>query len=177
MPLKVWDGASWTMAGQMNVWDGSAWTALKAGKVWNGSSWVQFHPGVKLEEYGTGIDLSYSTLSTDAQVGITLKSNGTAEYWYADLSTPQTNFIGGSYSWLSTGANTDYYAFMDTPSSGSFQSSSSATNTALQLNLSRTWLVYQASTGSNSVQSTLRIRTASGEDIVSQPVTLTVEVF
>jgi hypothetical protein len=132
--------------------------------------------GYALEEFGVGIDLSNFALNNDAQVGITLNSNGTAEYWYADLNTPQTNFIGGSYSWLLTGANTDYYAFMDTPSSGSFYSSS-ATNTALQLNTSRTWIAYQAIIGSNSVQSTLRIRTASGVDIVSQPVSLYVEVF
>ena len=86
MPLKVWDGSIWTMAGQMKVWNGSSWAQLQAAKVWNGSSWVQFHPGVQLVAYdNTGVGSGITLLDTGAKPytansTITLSSSGTATY-------------------------------------------------------------------------------------------------
>lgn len=172
MPLKVWNGSSWTMAGQMKVWNGSSWSQLQAAKVWNGSSWVQFHPGVQLVAYdntgvGSGITLLDSGIKPyTANSTITLSASGTATY------SVHSNYY--SYSWLLSGANSDYYAFMDTPSSGSF--SSGTTNSALQLNTTRSWTVTRGTVGSTQAVSTLRIRTASGVDIVTIYVNLTAEV-
>jgi hypothetical protein len=182
MPLKVWDGSAWKMAGQIKVWNGSSWGQTTAGKVWNGSSWVQFHPGAQLVEYnGTGVvDLYHSivfSVSGDyAEVGITLNSSGAASYWYEDSYTSRTDFFSSAYNWLLTGANSDYYAFMDTPSSGSFRAGSAATNSALQLNTTRTWSIRQTNGGLNQVQSTIRIQTPSGLDIASLTVNLAAEV-
>ena len=183
MPLKVWNGSAWTMAGQMKVWNGSSWVQLKAGKVWNGSSWVQFHPGAQLVAYGGNpgeVSLYHSiglAVSSDyAEVGISLKVNGAASYFYADSYDPfPTDFFLSGYNWLLSGATTDYYAFMDTPSSGSF--TSGTTNSAIQLNSGPTWTLRQTSGGSNSVYSTLRIRTASGVDITTISVILQAEVI
>lgn len=185
MPLKVWNGSSWIMVPRLHVWNGSAWVALnatnnaKTARTWNGSSWVQFHPGVRLDEYG-GTDvislyhsMALAVSSDTAQVGITLQTNGTMDYWYADTYTPQANFT--SYSWLLSGANSEYYAYMDNPSSGSF--SSGTTATALQLNSNRSWTKSQTGGGSSNVQSVLRIRDVSGTDIVTINIDFTAEVI
>ena len=186
MPLKVWNGSSWQVVAQLKIWNGSSWVSTnaldnaKSARVWNGSSWVQFHPGVRLDEYG-GTDIislyhSYPlAVSSDyAEVGITLNSGGSASYWYEDSITARTDFLALPYNWLLTGANSDYYAFMDTPSSGSF--SSGTTNSALQLNTTRTWGKRQTGGGFTLVQSTLRIQNAAGTDILSISVDLSAEV-
>jgi len=179
MPLKVWDGSAWNVMAQMKVWNGSAWVALVAGKVWNGSAWVQFHPGVQLQDYpasGGTIDLYHSStdpggISANALVKIELNSSGTATYSYADQTTGGVDYL--SYSWRLTGANTDYYAFMDAPSGDPFYTGSSATATSLQLNTTRSWNLYAEQFGigttvkSNS--STLRIKNSAGTDIVTIP--------
>lgn len=180
MPLKVWNGTSWQVQAQINVWNGSSWVPATAGKVWNGSSWVQFHPGVQLQEYGTGvIDLSHTSTEAiapaETTVEIQLNSSGVAYYRYSDFTTPTTNFA--TYSWLLTGANTDYYAYMDAPSGDAF--SSGTTGSSLQLNTTRSWslTVTRSSTGTSSKTntSTLRIKNSAGTDIVSLPTSFYVE--
>lgn len=186
MPLKVWDGSSWQVQAQLKVWNGSAWVSTndidnaKSARVWNGSSWVQFHPGVRLdsESFNPGSinlydqDLTFSPISAFASVSITLDSGGTATY--DRLGSPQT------YSWLLTGSNSDYYAYMDAPSGSSFSTGSSATNTSLQLNTTRSWSLSVARAGgvpgSNTrvLSSTLRIKNSAGTDILSIPVDMEV---
>lgn len=173
MPLKVWNGSSWQVQAQMNVWNGSSWVPLKAGKVWNGSAWVQFHPGVQLQDYpASGGTIA---LSNDADflgpctssVTIELNSNGTATYSYFGTDTGTGGFA--TYSWLLTGANTDYYAYMDAPSGDAF--STGTTGASLQLNTTRSWSlsVTRSTLGTNSKAntSTLRIKNSAGTDIVS----------
>lgn len=187
MPLKEWNGSSWQVVAQLKVWNGSSWVALnaidnaKTARVWNGSSWVQFHPGVQLQQdnlSGTGaISLNYNDLQSypsvaSALVGINLFSSGTAEY---------ISYGTQSYSWQLSGSNSDYYAWMDTPTNDPFTVGTVAT--ALQLNTTRTWAlqVIQSSPGASSkyLTSTLRIKNSSGTDIVSIPVDFSVfaEVF
>lgn len=181
MPLKVWNGSAFTMAGQVNVWNGSSWVQTKAAKVWNGSSWVQFHPGVELQEFGATpgqVDLFASGLdfaSAFADVEVRLEAGGTAKYRYSTNNTPTTDFL--SFNWLLTGANSDYYAYMDAPTGDAY--TSGVTGTALQLNTTRSWILgaSQAGSGSDSKSnsSTLRIRTASGVDIVTIPVLMSAD--
>lgn len=180
MPLKVWNGSSWVMAPKLRVWNGSSWVELnaadnaKTARVWNGSSWVQFHPGVRLNKYAAGaqdIVLTSSGVSTGtsafATVTLTLDSSGTATYSYENTNQGTTNFT--SYSWLLTGANSEYYAYMDAPSGDAF--STGTTGTALQLNTTRTWTltVTRLTVGLNtkSNTSTLRIRDVNGTDILA----------
>jgi hypothetical protein len=182
MPLKVWNGSAWQVQAQIKVWNGSSWVALndinnaKTARVWNGSSWVQFHPGVQLQEFPTSfgiIDLfhfsaDFGGISANSYVEIELNSSGTATYSYADQTTGGTNYL--TYSWLLTGANTDYYAYMDAPSGDAFVTSS-ATGTSLQLNTTRAWSLYVEQSGSGTAvksnSSTLRIKNSAGTDIVS----------
>ena len=187
MPLKEWNGSSWQVVAQLKVWNGSSWVALndinnaKTARVWNGSSWVQFHPGVQLEQdafSGTGaISLNYNDLQSypsvaQATVGINLFSTGVAEY---------ISYGVQSYNWKLSGANSDYYAWMDTPVGDPFTTGTVAT--ALQLNTTTAWSlqVIQSSPGASTkyLTSTLRIKNSSGTDIVSIPVDFTVfaEVF
>lgn len=188
MPLKVWDGSAWQVQAQIKVWNGSSWVPLVAGKVWNGSAWVQFHPGVQLQEYpasGGTIDLNHYSedlngIYAEAFVEVELNSSGTATYKYADQTTGGVNYL--TYSWLLTGANTDYYAYMDTPSGDSFYiPSSSATNTSLQLNTTRAWSlkveVFGPGSDFRSNSSTLRIKNSAGTDIVTIPTAFYVEAF
>ena len=187
MPLKEWNGSSWQVVAQLKVWNGTSWVALnavdnaKTARVWNGSSWVQFHPGVQLQSktgYSGSVTLhsdalAFSPDTAMATVGINLYSSGLAEY--VDASGIQ------SFNWLLTGSNSDYYAYMDTPSGDPF--STGTTATSLQLNTNRAWslFAYQAFVGSTSksLTSTLRIKNSSGTDILSISVDLSVyaEVF
>jgi hypothetical protein len=177
MPLKVWNGSSWQVQAQIKVWNGSSWVALnaidnaKTARVWNGSSWVQFHPGVRLNSSGftpgsislNAQDLTFSPISAYAEAKITLNhSNGTAYY-------EATGFITESYSWLLTGANSDYYAYMDSPSGSSF--TSGTVGSSIQLNTSPVWTL-AASQGSvgfdyKTLTSVLRIKNSAGTDIVA----------
>lgn len=191
MPLKVWNGSTWQVQAQIKVWNGSSWVALndinnaKTARVWNGSSWVQFHPGVQLQDYpasGGTIGLSHYSedfggIYANALVKVELNSSGTATYSYADQTTGGVNYL--TYSWLLTGANTDYYAYMDAPSGDSFYAGSSATATLLQLNTTRSWSLYAEQLGSGNVMkansSTLRIKNVDGTDIVAIGTTFSVE--
>jgi len=179
MPLKVWNGSAWKLIAQIKVWNGSSWASLnsinnaKTAKVWNGSSWVQFHPGVRLDEYSVAGTVDLFASDTDvgyafADVEILLNSTGTAEYRYSTSNTPTTNFL--SFSWLLTGANSEYYAYMDAPSGDAF--TTGTTGTALQLNTTRQWKLLAEALNpldvtSLSNTSTLRIRNIDGTDIVS----------
>lgn len=186
MPLKEWNGSSWQVVAQLKVWNGSSWVALndidnaKTAKVWNGSSWVQFHPGVQLVS-ATSFPGTLSLYHDDTQsypatatssVNIILNSSGSAQY----ISVGPQNF-----SWLLTGANSDYYAWMDTPVGDSFTFGTVATS--LQLNTTRQWelVAFQSGVGLDSkyLTSTLRIKNSSGTDIVAIDVVLQVqaEVF
>lgn len=184
MPLKVWNGSSWTTSTGIKVWNGSSWVTVQNGKVWNGSSWVSFFSGlsVNLQNYNAStydIELVRINASADsAQVRINLLSNGTATYDYEDNLTSTTNFL--SYSWLTSGSASDAYAYMDTPSSGSFAVGSSATNTSLQLSTSRSWLVNVSTSGGvfadASAVSTIRIKNASGTDLATKTIYMYTQV-
>lgn len=182
MPLKEWTGSAWQVVAQIKVWNGSSWVALnalnnaKTAKVWNGSSWVQFHPGVQLQT-STGypdVTLDSSALAFDpstatASTGINLFSSGSAEYIDTAIGTQ-------TFNWLLTGANSDYYAYMDAPTGSAF--SSGTTGSSLQLNANRAWSLSasQSGVGSNakSLTSTLRIKNSLGTDILSVSVSMSV---
>lgn len=186
MPLKVWNGSSWQVQAQLKVWNGSSWVSTnalnnaKSARVWNGSSWVQFHPGVRINEYpttGSGLALfQYSQgdvpfVPVYAYNNITLNSNGTL------YITDQGSY---NFSWLLTGSNSDYYAYMDAPSGDPFDSGSSATGTSLQLNTSRAWTLSVENSVNNSsvlksLQSILRIKNSAGTDILAVDVYMYVE--
>jgi hypothetical protein len=178
MPLKVWNGSAWTSSTGIKVWNGSSWVTVQNGKVWNGSSWVTFFSGlsVNLQNYNAGtynIELVHTNaLADSAQVRITLLSNGTATYDYEDSLTSTTNFL--SYSWLTSGSASDAYAYMDTPSTGSFAVGSNATNTSLQLSTSRQWIVNVSTTGGVFADaqaiSTIRIKDSSGNDLAAKTI-------
>ncbi|NDG64278.1 MAG: hypothetical protein EBY29_12570 [Planctomycetes bacterium] len=187
MTLKVWNGSAWQLAAQMKVWNGTSWVSMnaldnaKSAKVWNGSSWVQFHPGVQLQTvpgYGNvTLDSSATAFSPDsasALAGINLFSSGNAQYIDTTIGTQ-------SFSWLLTGPNSDYYAYMDAPTGSAF--STGTTGASLQLNTTRAWSLSatQSSVGSNakSLSSVLRIKNSAGSDILSVTVNISVyaEVF
>ena len=185
MPLKVWNGSSWTTTSAVKVWDGSSWVTVQNGKVWDGSSWVSFYsaaPVVVLQNYNAGtydIQLIHINASADsAQVRINLLSNGTATYDYEDNFTSTTNFL--SYSWLTSGSASDAYAYMDAPSSGGFAVGSSATGSSLQLSTSRSWAVNVLSSGGVFADaeaiSTIRIKDSSGNDLAAKTIRMYVSV-
>lgn len=183
MPLKVWNGSSWQVQAQLNVWNGSSWVPTnalnnaKSARVWNGSSWVQFHPGVRIDEYpipGSGLSLFQYSQNDFPFVPVVAYNSVAFDPSGIFYIQDQSSY---NFSWLLTGSNTDYYAYMDAPSGNSFDSGSAATNTSLQLNAIRVWSL----TAENSVNgtaviktlvSTLRIKNSAGTDILSVPVSM-----
>lgn len=181
MPLKVWNGSSWQVQAQLKVWNGSSWVSTnaldnaKSARVWNGSSWVQFHPGVRLNETSTGSGINIYSFDTqqapfDALAVATITINSSGTMLYSD------NGGTTSYTWLLSGSNSDYYAYMDAPSGDPF-TFSAGTNTSLQLNTSRAWSLEAFNPINNTtvfagLTSTLRIKNSAGTDILSIPVTL-----
>lgn len=101
-------------------------------------------------------------------ISIVLNADGTATYSDSSTGTLVT------YNWRTGGSSADYYAFMDTPTSGAFNSG--ATNTNLQLNTTRAWQLTASrgtvGTTTNTVVSTLRIRNSSFTDLVTKAVDL-----
>jgi hypothetical protein len=184
MPLKVWTGSTWQVVAQLKVWNGSSWVTTnavdnaKTARVWNGSTWKQFHPGVQLltgdfSPSGTislnANDLVFQPSTASASVQIELQNNGSAYYVSSTLGTK-------TYSWLLTGVNSDYYAYMDTPSGDPFDSGT--VGTSLQLNTTQIWSLFtvQLSVGfsQKALTSTLRIKNSLGTDIISIPVDMSV---
>lgn len=118
-------------------------------------------------------DEKISPGTASATVTIELNSSGVATYSFDSLNTSSGNFV--TFNWLTGGVAGEYYAFMDTPSSGTF--STGTVNTNLQLNTTRTWTatVTRSTVGITlkNVLSVLRIRNSSFADIVTKNVDMT----
>lgn len=128
--------------------------------------------GIVLDRNSTVIPPGVGTFVTTF-VRIRLNSDGTGAYTFEDYFTAETNFT--SFTWLLAGTNSDYYAYMDSPSGDPFFSGSTATS--LQLSTTRVWVLRarasQGNTDFKSLTSTLRIKNASGTDLTSRQVTMT----
>lgn len=113
--------------------------------------------------------------SVEAYVEIVLDSSGTAYYRYGDTGTPTTNFT--SFTWKTGGGGVgDYYAHMATPSGDAFSTGSSATNTALALSTTRSWILRASASAFNdetlSNNSTIQIRNSGGTALASKTISM-----
>ena len=119
------------------------------------------------------------TVNSEAFVGVELRSNGSGRVFYGDSGTPGT--IDTDFTWLLAGSAGDYYAFMDNPTGDPFDGG--GTGSPQQLNLTRTWtLTAQAiipppKNITKSLSSTLRIRNSAGTNLITSPVTFSVEAI
>lgn len=116
----------------------------------------------------------------EAEVGVTLYSDGTARYYYQDSGTATTNFT--SFTWRTgSGGSGDYYArFIVDSGSASPNNSSSATATDLVLSTTREWRCYSAANTNYDdfyvVNGTLEIRTAGGTVLASKTIEMSTYV-
>lgn len=112
--------------------------------------------------------------SAASEVSITLNSNGSGSYSYIGTAG-SGNFT--TFTWLTSGSASDCYAYMDAPSGDSF--TSGTTGSSLQLNSSRSWILYvERNTfgiSSKTLTSTIRIKNAGGTDLVAKTLELYVE--
>lgn len=74
MPLKTWNGSSWSPAKTVRVWNGSSWISVKSGRIWNGSSWVNFFNSTQVNITNQSIfagSAGYESASALAEYGLT----------------------------------------------------------------------------------------------------------
>ena len=77
MPLKVWNGSSWTEVGYMKVWNGSSWASLTNAYAWDGSAWKKYFPSVKVTDVSC-INLTKAGIGGTASATYRLASSGQA---------------------------------------------------------------------------------------------------
>lgn len=114
-----------------------------------------------------------------AYVDILLDSDGTAYYRFQDQDTPLTNFT--SFTWKTGGGSaSDYYAFMTTPTSGTFDTGT--VGSALQLNTARQWTLQISSQNAGQVPAivegpSLQIRDINSNILASKTMRVYVEAW
>lgn len=162
MPLKVWNGSSWTTASRIKVWNGSAWTELTFGKVWNGSAWTVFHTGLAAQ-----VDTAVYIRDTFDPASLQFKTDG---YVYASTGSTQ---LAQDYQWLTgAGVSGDYEVYA-TVTSG-VTPTGSAVNTWLSLASNVQWDV--AASGGQYRQSIMDVQirmAASPNTVLAGPVSIT----
>ena len=135
MPLKVWNGSSFTEAGYLKVWDGSSWVPAVNAYTWNGSAWTKFFPSVKITDQ-TAVNNSRSGLGGTAAATYRLRNDGVAL-----TQNGVTPLITISGEWLvGNGTISDYevQATVLSGSGGSFSGPGAGWNS---LSTTRDWVL------------------------------------
>ena len=171
--------------GQTYVPDIAAYSGVSATQPALSSFAGLVYPFLNLPDYGVGgiilekiTNIIPATGSPEATfVRIYLNSDGTGRYAFEDyFSSGEVNFL--SFTWLLSGTNSDYYAYMDTPSGDPFFTGSVATS--LQLSTNRVWVLraraFTNTSDSKILSSTLRIKDISGNDLITNVVSMSVSV-
>lgn len=164
MPVKVWNGSSWTTATRVRVWNGSTWVEPLYGKVWNGSAWSIFYAGLAAQ------------LST-ASYARTIFSPGSLQFntnGYV-YGSSNTNQLVQDYQWLTgAGISSDYEIYASV-TAGVIPSGSS-TGVWLSMASNVQWDV--AAPNGQYKFSTLDVQirmAASPNTVLAGPVSITVE--
>lgn len=104
MPLKVWNGSSFSEAGYLKVWNGSSWVNATNAYTWDGSAWKKFFPSVKITDQ-SAINLSRAGVGGTASATYRLRNDGVA------LRQQGVNLLTISGEWLvGSGTTSDYEA-------------------------------------------------------------------
>ena len=112
MPLKVWNGSSFTEAGYLKVWNGSSWVPAVNAYTWDGSAWKKFFPSVKITDR-TAVNNSKSGVGGTAAATYRLRNDGVA------LRQQGTSLVTISGEWLVGSGTTSDYEVQATVLSGS----------------------------------------------------------
>lgn len=164
MPLKIWNGSSWTEATRLKVWNGSSWVDSTYGKVWNGSAWVEFYQGFR----ATLNAASYTRLVA-SPASFQVNSDGIV---YGSSGTSQLVL---DYQWLTgIGTNSDYEVLASlvagvTPGGDSL-------NVWLPLSTTRQWNITALLNQVRSATISVQIRmAASPNTVLAGPVNIDIE--
>lgn len=134
MPLKVWNGSSWTEVGYIKVWDGASWVPAVNAYTWNGSAWTKFFPSVKITNQ-TAVNNSKAGVGGTATATYRLRNDGVA------LRQQGTSLTTISGEWLvGSGTTSDYevQATVLSGSGGSFSGPGAGWNS---LSTTRDWVL------------------------------------
>lgn len=112
MPLKVWNGSSFTEAGYLKVWNGSSWVPAVNAYTWDGSAWKKFFPSVKITDK-TAVNNSKAGVGGTAAATYRLRNDGVA------LRQQGTSLVTISGEWLVGSGTTSDYEVQATELSGS----------------------------------------------------------
>jgi hypothetical protein len=169
MTIKVWDGSAWQMASQIKTWDGSAWQdgANANVHIWTGTAWQKVHPGVNLNSStsSSAFDLS-GPPSAFAQAEVVLFANGTIQTLSSTSASPTS--VGVNYSWLLTGANSEYDVYVTNFSGDSLTASAPVDGTRVPLNTTRNFTLYTGYGSSLSASFDLNICSNTGPNTIIQ---------
>lgn len=192
MPLKVWNGSTYSDAQTLRVWNGSSWVSSTAAHVWNGSAWVKFFPPAPTVSLGNhslaGVADDTSALS--ASIYFVLNSSGmslvsfSSTAFSADVTIDSVSQgATGDYNietWLDSGLNSNVSAYVNQTSGSTLVAGSDALNTYLNLGTTRQWGLFaiQSSIGSLSKACTLDVSLveASNTSNVLDTATITLSV-
>jgi hypothetical protein len=133
---------------------------------------LNFNPATYNIEASEIASDSINNLNSSAELSYVLFANGSAQIIRTLVGDVTSQTVLQNYTWLLKGSSSSFFAFMDTPSLGSF-TTGSAVNTSLQLNTNRSWAISVTNTTPDStlnaqVISTLRIRNGSGLNLTSK---------
>lgn len=102
MPLRVWNGSSFTEVGYLKVWNGSSWVAASDAYTWDGSSWRRFFPSVRITNQ-IAVNFSRAGIGGTATATYRLRNDGVA------LRQQNTVLVPISGQWLvASGTTSDY---------------------------------------------------------------------
>ena len=102
MPLRVWNGSSFTEVGYLKVWNGSSWVPAVNAYTWDGSAWKKFFPSVKITDQ-TAVNNSKSGVGGTAAATYRLRDDGVA------FRQQGTSLVTISGEWLvGSGTTSDY---------------------------------------------------------------------
>ena len=134
MPLRVWNGSSFTEVGYLKVWNGSSWVPAVNAYTWDGSAWKKFFPSVKITDQ-TAVNNSKSGVGGTAAATYRLRDDGVA------FRQQGTSLVTISGEWLvGSGTTSDYevQATVLSGSGGSFSGPGAGWNS---LSTTRDWVL------------------------------------
>ena len=159
MPLKVWNGSSWTTAAGVKVWNGSSWVSAQAGKIWDGAAWKDFLTKIYLN--GPSIYIN-STWPGFPQASAVYSLNADGFVYHGNYTTTQTFYKQEQWCTPATDVS-NYEALVTLYGPLSFGTTGSWVN----LGTTQYWSLTVGSMQTNQTDFTIQIRRVGTTDILA----------
>ena len=164
MPVKIWNGSTWTTATRARVWNGSTWVEPLYGKVWNGSAWSIFYSGLAAQ-----LNAASYVRTISSPGSLQFNTDG---YVYGSQDTTQ---LLQDYQWLTgAGISSDYEIYAAV--TGGVTPSGSSTAVWLSMTSNIQWNVAAPNGQYKYSELSVQIRmAASPNTVLAGPVSIMVE--